>query len=178
MSLTLGTYDTPEGAMKYGVLSVPKKYQYESEWCWAACAEMVLHYHGQTNWSQPKIVEHIYGSPNSNRFTKLPDIYNFYSACGITPDVKFGNNKQDPMPFIDLKSAINQERPVEAYVCWNCNAPANVYGHLLIVYGWGEHQEDKYAFVHDPRCDGSSGPIKYSDLCKYDGGTWHVAFVC
>lgn len=53
--------------------------QLQSNWCWAACIQMVLNYHGLYV-SQVDVVTKIYGSPNSNNPANESQILNALSG--------------------------------------------------------------------------------------------------
>jgi hypothetical protein len=59
--------------------------QVQSNWCWAACIQMVLNYHG-LNVSQMEVVTKIYGSPYVNQPANEPQILNALS--GWAPDTR------------------------------------------------------------------------------------------
>lgn len=58
--------------------------QVQSNWCWAACIQMVLNYHG-LRVSQSEVVTRIYGSPYINQPANEQQI--LYALSGWAPDI-------------------------------------------------------------------------------------------
>jgi len=65
--------------------SVNKGEQIQSNWCWAACVQMVLNYHG-LNVTQLDVVTRIYGSPYVNEPADEQKI--LYALSGWAPDYR------------------------------------------------------------------------------------------
>jgi len=151
-------------------LGVPQKYQQQKNWCWAACAEMVLSYYGHVteqchiaNWLFNQALCCTSGSSDQcDKGCQVPDVCRVYGNYGIKSAPSSGAN----VSFAMLQSEISGSRPVEVGLSWRTGG-----SHLVIVCGWRTTSVGQYVRVNDP----SSGPqsILYTDLlAAYGVGQW------
>lgn len=151
-------------------LNVPQINQEQTQWCWAGCADMVLHYYGNQGIRQCDLANFLFGlsgccsSPSStlcNQPSPVPDISRVYSNYGIRSTHSAGT-----VTFATLQSEINADRPVEVAYAWSGGG-----GHAAIVRGWDRNSTGPFLRVNDPAY--GSGGVYYSDLLTaYGQGTW------
>ena len=162
-------------------INVPQIKQEQSNWCWAACTEMVLHYYGGTTTRQCDFVNELFdrtecclepSSPNCNRPCGIQDISNLYSSKHI-------HNKlvDKAVPFSKLQSEIDANRPVEVVYFWrDWEEP----GHSVIVHGWRTDGKGEFVHVNDPADSPTtmSGIVAYSELLvPYGKGDWTYTWI-
>ncbi len=166
------------------VINVPQIKQEQSNWCWAACAEMILHYYGGTTGTtiqQCEFADELFGrteccsEPSSlacNRPCEIRDVSDLYSSQDIHSELV--NN---PVPFSTLQSEIGDGRPVEVAYFWGDNGGP---GHLVIVRGWRIDGNEEFVHVNDPADSPTtmSGIVAYSELlAPYGEGEWSYTWI-
>jgi len=148
--------------------TVPQIPQAQPEWCWAACAQMVLQFYGQTV-QQCELASKLFGQaccddPGSllcNDPAQVPDIAGVYRQWGRNAVLVQGQ-----VSFETLQSEINANRPVEIGFAWN-----NGGGHQVLVCGWNIDSTGPYLLVNDP--EWGSGAVYYVNLqAAYGWGSW------
>ena len=171
----------PKSSVTENVIDVPQIKQEQPNWCWAACAEMVLLYYGGPATRQCDFANEIFGrtecclkpsSPNCNRPCEMPDVSNLYSSNHIH------NRLVDKsVPFSKLQSEIDAGRPVEVVYFWrDWGKP----GHSVIVRGWRTDGKEEFVHVNDPADSPTtmSGIVAYSELlAPYAEGDWTYTWV-
>ena len=163
------------------IINVPQIKQEQSNWCWAACAEMVLRYHGGSAIRQCEFANELFdrtecclepSSPACNRPCEMLDISNLYSSKRIHSKLV-----EKAVPFSKLQSEINANRLVEVVYFWrDWGKP----GHSVIVRGWRIDGQEEFVHVNDP-ADGPatmSGIVAYSELLiPYGEGDWTYTWI-
>lgn len=151
-------------------INVPQIKQEQSLWCWAACAEMVLHYYGNAGVRQCDFANWLFGqsgccsSPSSsvcNRTCVVADVQRVYTQWGIRCSLTNGT-----VSFSTLQFEINGDRPVEVAYQWEGGG-----GHVAIVRGWDRINTQPFVRVNDPAY-GSLGVYYAELLAAYGFGTW------
>lgn len=166
------------------IINVPQIKQEQRNWCWAACAEMILYYYrgtAGTPTQQCKFADKLFceteccSEPYSsacNRPCEIRDVSALYSSQGIHS--KLVNN---PVPFSTLQSEIGDGRPVEvAYFRRDSEEP----GHLVIVRGWRIDGNEEFVHVNDPADSppSMSGIVAYSELlAPYGTCEWTCTWI-
>lgn len=152
-------------------LNVPWIKQEQTQWCWAACADMVLHYYGNATVRQCDLANWLFGltaccqAPGTslcNRPCQIADVCRVYNAWSIRCYSASGT-----VSFGALQFEIDNDRPVESGIAWNGGG-----GHVVIVRGWYDNSR---VYVNDPWY--GHGVISYNDLVTaYGLGTWFWTF--
>ena len=164
------------------VLPVPLKGQIKSNWCWAACTEMIDHFFGTSPRMQCQIV-HSYFQPfssspitvdcdtfgcDTNPPAIAPDynsklmITNIYhgssrvlSNLGYYSSIEYFPNSPN---WSTIVTEINECRPIILMVAQtpvnnpNINSP----NHVMVIYGYKEVGSSKYILVRDPWYPGTN----------------------
>lgn len=158
-------------------LGVPRFPQQQTQWCWAACAEMVLEFYSFPNVDQCDLANIAFpqaggaccNNPSSSLCDKpLSDaeICRLWANKGIK--YSYVNSF---IPFTTLQSEINAGRPVEvAFTLSNG-------GHVVIVQGWSQTPMGPYLFVNDPAGGAGQGLVSYQHLLTAKGsGSWDATW--
>lgn len=156
------------------IINVPHIKQEQSNWCWAACAEMIFRYYGVSPTRQCDFANELFDRTeccldpsglNCNQPCEIENLSNLYSRKGI-------NSKflSETVPFSKLQSEINADRPVEVVFYQK----RKKRGHLIILHGWRITGTEKFVHVNDPKdSDGASRIVTYSELLHaYKEGKW------
>ena len=166
---------------KEKIIDVPRIKQEQPNWCWAACAEMVLRYYDRPAIRQCDFANELFdrteccaepSSPDCDRPCEMLDISNLYSSKHI-------HNKlvDRAVPFSKLQSEIDANRPVEVVYFWrDWGEP----GHSVIVHGWYADGNDEFVHVNDPADSPTtmSGIVAYSELLvPYGKGDWTYTWI-
>lgn len=156
-------------------LNVPQIAQEQTQWCWAACADMVLHYYGNTGIRQCELANWLFGLPGCcsnpssslcNRPCQVADVSRVFMNYGVRSS---GGN--GTVSFSTLQFELNGDRPVEVAYSWNGGG-----GHVAIVRGWDQNSTGPFLRVNDPAY--GSGGVYYSDLLTaYGLGTWFYTWI-
>lgn len=156
-------------------LDIPWMKQQRELWCWAACAEMVLHKLGQPSVRQCRIAgaflgEHCCatscGNDCCNEACDAIDVQPIYANFGVDADFH-----DDTISFSKVRAEISDgDVPVEVAIKW----PGDNGGHLLIVHGWSAHNNVRRVKLNDPLY--GQGEIRFSDLKEYKGGHWFATW--
>lgn len=164
---------SPPPAPNSKFLPVAHVLQKKSQWCWAACAQMVLEYHGQ-NVSQCKLASALLGSrwccflPMScNSPCTATQVSALYNSFGLG-----STHQSNQVSFDTIKSEIDADQPVEVGFEWIGGG-----GHLAIVRGWEQNSLGDWIRINDPVLrfykNYGQGTMLYSKLAKpYGIGDW------
>jgi hypothetical protein len=147
-------------------LCVPLIPQDQKQWCWAACAEMILKYYKENRIGQCDLANLAFAdagggccnTPSSSLCdkklsdsrirqlfdTKAVNIHHHYTAGSV--------------PFATVRGEIDNYRPIQIGITLRGG------GHVVIVQGWTLTQMGEYLIVNDPGSGGSQGPVSFSDL--------------
>lgn len=162
-----GTSNTaPDGK----VLDVPQLRQQTLNWCWAACAEMVLRYFGR-DVGQSEIaaryVEYLksHDKPHSLSPAEVQCVIRDFSEVlgmwGIEADYR----RRD-ISFSTVQKEIDAGRPVVVLLDWFGGD-----GHFVIIRGWYIERGEPMLKVNNP--ERGSGLQTYADLVEaYGQGVW------
>jgi hypothetical protein len=157
-------------------IAVPQFSQEQSEWCWAACAQMVLRYYGNNAVRQCDVAARLFGQPGCsenpssslcNEPAQVQDIAGVYSDWG-RPTPQYVNGS---VPFKTLQSELNAKHPVEVGFIWKDGT-----GHQVIICGWNIDTTGPLLLVNDPRW--GSGGVYYTNLVlAYGWGSWQDTWI-
>ena len=161
--------------MSNKTLSVQRIPQYETAWCWAAAAEMVLKYYHRRGVRQCRLANDRFNRNDCCPRSTMPDACNdgvsdldigsVYTEWQIDETMHVG-----PVGFTDLKDEIDGERPVE--VGYKLYGDGD-YGHAVIVIGYDEDEYGEFVTVNDPDPFRRSGDLPMQDFESADGrGYW------
>ena len=155
------------------LLPVPYVQQTQTEWCWAACAEMVARYFGATAVKQcelANVLHHQTGcctapaSAACNQPTDYPGVFTVYAHLGIG----LIGHTWAVNPQVVLRE-LTAGRPVEVGYTWDGGG-----GHVAVIYGV---TPAGLLAVHDPWPDFGSGFATYQFvLTAYGMGRWTYSF--
>lgn len=157
--------------------NVELKGQRYSEWCWAACMEMVL---GNRRFPSPGQCG-LAGSafslntccgfpfdPDCNRPLPVPQTGKEYAKWGVS-SLFFTH----PISFEQIVQEISNNRVVLVGLLWSSGG---VYrgGHAVLVVGWDENEDGRFLVVYDPRGSGGVASSQWYDdlLNAFGGGSW------
>jgi hypothetical protein len=147
---------------------IPQIYQEQTEWCWAACAQMVLQFYGEDA-PQCALATQLLGEaccdnpsdPLCNEPAPVPNLASLYGVWGHNAVLANGD-----VSFETLQDEVGINQPVEIGFSWGDGT-----GHQILVCGWNIDSQGGYLLVNDPRW--GSGPVYYVNLqAAYGWGTW------
>ena len=149
--------------------------QSQSEWCWAACAQMVLWYYGSRQVRQCDFADWLFGQracckhPSSslcNWPCRIEDVSSIYSRWNLQSSL------HKAVSFEILEREIKDRRPVEVGYLWL----GGDSGHLALVVDTTSFKNKKHVKVHDPFY--GKGMVEFSALERaYGLGTWHATWI-
>jgi len=152
------------------ILPIFQIYQDQTQWCWAACADMVLNYYGAHNFHQCDCANWLFGLsiccdvPSSficNQPCNIGDVCSLYDRWGLRCSYTEGS-----VLLATLQFELNHDRPVEIGYAWNGGG-----GHVILVTGWFKTSTDVVLVIKDPTT--GSGTSLYKNLLTAQGkGTW------
>jgi len=124
------------------VLAVPFIYQEQTNWCWAACAEMIYRFLGITNWRQCHMAQAIFGAnccsvPSSSVCNQPNWVENALNLVGIR-----WYRHETAYSFYGVRFEIDASRPVQVMYAWSSGG-----GHAALIRGY---YDDTDLDVHDP----------------------------
>lgn len=160
----------PLGGRSLPVMQIAQE---QTQWCWAACAEMVIRYYGtavrqcdEANFLRQR--NDCCAAPSSNACNQpcqVDDVARVYTNWGITCTPQLSQ-----VPFATLSSEIDASRPVEVAFYWTGGG-----GHVAIVRGHGQHEGKPVVQVNDPAY--GTGVTFYESLrTAYGQGQWAVTW--
>lgn len=147
-------------------LCLPVIAQDQNQWCWAACAEMILKYYKETGIGQCDLANLAFADagggccrvPSSSLCDKKlsdPQIGQLFDMKAVRIHYHYTANS---VPFAVVQGEIDNCRPVQIGVTQRGG------GHVAIIKGWFTAQMGEYLIVNDPGSGGSQGPVSFSDL--------------
>jgi len=151
---------------------VPQIPQEKEEWCWAACAQMLLQFFG-IEVQQCDVASQMFGepccanpdSPLCVGPAQVPLIANIYAQYGHNASLISGK-----VTFETLQDEINANRPVIVGFDWGSGT-----GHQVLVCGWDVDSLGQRLLVNDPWQ--GSGPVYYVNLlAAYGLGSWQYTW--
>jgi ABC-type bacteriocin/lantibiotic exporter with double-glycine peptidase domain len=151
-------------------LNVPWIKQEQTNWCWAACCQMVFNYYGLYAVHQCNMASWLFGAdccaaPSStlcNQGATADQIVRVYNVNGFQCSYSNG-----AFSFGQLQWEIDNNRPLEPAFFWNGGG-----GHVVIVKAYYDNQT---TYVNDPWY--GQGVVKYADLLTaYGMGRWALTF--
>jgi hypothetical protein len=170
-------------------LSISPVVQQESQWCWAACVEMVMAFLGSPQ-DQCQAVTGLPGRPPGDpcsdpasfqligcSILKMADVW---KSVGVNSKLILGTDDEElpALEFDKLKTEINEKRPVEVGLSWHGGRG----GHAMIVKGYGQIGGRDSVWINDPLgastkfgsdLKGGEGQILFKDLMEANGyGAW------
>jgi len=164
---------SPPSVSKASILPVAHLTQMKSQWCWAAAAQMVLDYYGQSK-SQCELANILLGKRTCcfwvnrcNVSCTEAQVAQLYSSLGLS-----STHHSTPVSFSTIQSEINANRPIEVGFSWSSSR-----GHLAIVRGWEQNTSGDWVRINDPDLwlhqNNGQGKMLYSKLAKpYGIGKW------
>ena len=157
-----------------GPLNVPMIKQEQRNWCWAACADMILHYYGNPGITQCQLANWAFGQssccqiPSSTlcdngigdaKISQLFSVYGLRSSYTANY-VAYG--------ILDIE--IGSRRPVEVGYTWNGGG-----GHVAVVIETTVISGRQVVSVNDPGY--GPGSVYYPDLLTaYGLGRWDATW--
>ena len=162
------------------VINVPQIKQEQSNWCWAACAEMVFRYYDGAAARQCEFANELFGrteccskpsSPDCNKPCRKEDVSKLYSSKHICSTFV-----GSVVSFSKLQSEIDADRPVEVAYFWGDKGET---GHLVVVRGWRVDGKEEFVYVNDPGdSPGEDRIVAYSELlAAYGKGNWTYTWI-
>lgn len=130
------------------VLDVPHFRQEKSQWCWAACAQMLVEYYGaKAPVTQADLAEDGQGNKTDNE----PKSFNVIKTIIDKNTNKTAIEKEGEFTETQLRSMLNNGNPV-IYLIRRYNTSSKKWtGHYRVIYGYYKTSSDKYVYlVHDP----------------------------
>ena len=164
------------------IINVPHIEQEQTNWCWAACIEMVLRYYDTSVAQQCELANELFvgvpdccsepSSPECNKPCEIEEISTLYLHRNIQSQLVDEN-----VSFSTLQSEIDADRPVEILFQYKQKEKR---GHLVIVRGWYTIETEEYVHVNDPKDDDADLPrmVAYSELLNaYGEGKWTSTWI-
>ena len=155
----------PPGAVK--VLNVPYKHQEQTNWCWAACCEMVFHYYNVLNVRQCDMASYQFGAnccaaPSSSVCNQGNWPENIYNHWGFT-----NSKSNNALSLSSVHYEIDNNRPVEPYYAWTGGG-----AHVAIIRGYYDNGDLE---VSDPWY-GTSRHSYSNVVSAYGLGRWAATY--
>jgi hypothetical protein len=167
------------------LIDIPGVWQEQSNWCWAACGEMLFNFHHRPKFiDQTCLAESLFnctcsaGDPQCDTPIRANQVLDLLMIMGLNCRVSAG-----PITETALRQEIDDHRPVEAGVLWQ----GGLSGHLVVLRGYAvdDHADGCWVDVNDPALRIEPGPdplqnyggCRYSELQAYNGtGSWAWTF--
>jgi hypothetical protein len=168
-------------------LGVRRTRQLRSNWCWAACVDMVLDFYGQPEIRQCDIVgrklhKPCCSDPFNSKYDVTcdeKDIRAVWNQAGIEARAHLGQLTADNgwLNSAQLVDELNNGRPVQLGLKWDSTG-----GHAIIVHGWKNSSKGLFFIVNDPwnwaavdvpEIVNGKGSVHYEELRQaYGMGKW------
>jgi hypothetical protein len=159
------------------LLPVPRIRQEQTNWCWAAAADMVADRYGMPEVRQCRLAQDLFNlipdccRPENavnletcNKGCDVEDVAPVYLSLGIGAQFTDGL-----VTFVDLVSEINDCRPVQVAFQWS-GGPG---GHVALVIGYGHDQDGYFFVVNDPLDQFQMALVRFDSLISaYGQGEW------
>lgn len=145
--------------------------QSQTEWCWAACIQMLMSNRFGSYPAQCTMAGHAFLPLAPESGCSDPQRINFPLPVGRVAQelARWGMSSQSqsrPVSFQSLVSEISANRPVKIGLLWNGNG-----GHAVLVVGWDQSSQGRFLILHDPQR--GAGSVWYEDLMTaYGLGNW------
>ncbi|MDG3008448.1 papain-like cysteine protease family protein [Paludisphaera mucosa] len=153
-------------------LSIEPKLQEQSEWCWAACLDMVLEANADFSKNQCDFANAAYEltgcclAPSSSLCNQPIPVIQFrqeYERYGFAAQFYNGS-----ISFNAVKLEVDADRPVQVGVSWTGGG-----GHAMLITGWDQEGTEQFVFVTNS-LDRTKTRVRYSDfLTVSNQGTWN-----
>ena len=157
-------------------LAIPRVEQTQTNWCWAACAEMVLHYFGKSALAQCDFATFLVNDPSCCTAPSSPmcdtrceydEVGLVYGHWGIQATLV-----RSAVTFDTLVQELKSQQPVEVGIIW-----AGGGGHLVLVVQATDSNGQALVVVRDPRPDYSFNVLQYGELLTAHGyGVWDATW--
>jgi hypothetical protein len=155
-------------------LKVPHYHQKGDQWCWVACAQMVLRFFGvsraqceiATGQLQKQCCDGATAPVFCDEGCTAEEIDQTFALMGLA-----GVRINEPATPGEIEKELfgKNPRPIVAGIKWE--QPG---GHLIVITGLRTYQNIRYVRVNDPLY--GPGDVRYSDLVEYygrsDSGRW------
>ena len=162
------------------VLDMPQLHQQTDNWCWAACAEMVLRYFGHDA-AQSKIAERYvaylkaHNKPHSmgcaDTQCAVSDFGEVLKMWGVKAD-----HRPRDIAFSTVRKELDAGRPVIVLLDWFGSDECFLDGHFVIICGWHIERGEPMLKVNNP--SRGTGLQTYADLVMaYGQGVWKQTWV-
>lgn len=162
--VTITIVPTPPSPSK--VLPIPFAHQEQTNWCWAACCQMVLAYRGipvqQCDMASFQFGANCCAAPASstcNQGAWPEPVYRHWGSVCLRSNGPFTSSQ--------VQTCIDGDSPVQPYFAWT-----NGGVHLAVIIGY-DSQGD--LLVHDPWFGRSRGSYR-NVLSAYGLGHWALTF--
>lgn len=139
------------------ILNVTKKTQEKSEWCWAACAQMISIYKRGSSPSQTDIVKKIKGS-NVNASGTVSEIRSAIQTALNWNSNSYSVSSQNVIGYSSITSYINNNKPIVLGILWRGGG-----GHVYVVSGYDNYPYSE-VYLTDPASGGYGGNYTYTAL--------------
>ena len=158
-------------------LAIAHVEQEKSEWCWAACTQMVLTSFGQqveqcevASVLFPDCCDRADDDDTCNQTCEREDILTVYENFNVTATFV---EDSDEIVFADIRSEIRDRgRPVQVCIHWHEGG-----AHVLVIFGWRVKGSFRFLRIHDSLKNGF-GEIRISQLREYeDQGDWTFTWI-
>ena len=136
-------------------LGVRRIRQLRSNWCWAACVDMVLDFYGQPEMRQCGIVgkklhKPCCDDPFNDKYDVTcdeKDMRGVWTNMGISSRAHLGQPTNDNgwVKPEELVKELSNKRPVQLGLKWDGGG-----GHAIIVQGWKDSSQGLFFLVNDP----------------------------
>ncbi|HXD93082.1 MAG TPA: C39 family peptidase [Bacteroidia bacterium] len=153
---------------------VPEILQVQTEWCWATCATMVVHFYGSPNANKCDFANWLFtqttccinpDSNNCNQGCQTDDIKKVYSQWGIESTINGSVTSNI------LVAEIDANRPIEVRFAWDDGYGGYSGGHVVLVVGYENSPSPDTFLVNDPWY--GQGFHNYNELMTaYGKGVW------
>jgi hypothetical protein len=149
--------------------------QEKANWCWAACADMILDFYGASLVTQCRIVNNFFTRDGARSCCRPENNEVCDEGCN-KEDIKTVYDRfsfsalfiEESITFQKLALEINAGRPVQVGYKWNSRG-----FHVAVVIGWRRGAHGDVVFIHDPLEEFAQGQVFFEDLqSAYDRGEW------
>ena len=152
-------------------LTVTYAQQQQTNWCWAACCEMVFHHAGaNTTVTQCDMASAEFGGPCCSTPGSAQCNQGNWPQSAYTR-FNFGFTfQQRAISFAEVQAEINANRPVEIYYAWTGGASA----HVALIVGYYANGDVE---VYDPWPSYGPGRRAFSYVQNaYNMGAWTMSY--
>ena len=151
-------------------LDVPHIRQEKSQWCWAACAQMIVKTCDPNNIkTQAKLVTELWESAKDDAANRT-DIINVVEKQFTNEDTgqkivegKYISNPEN-MTDTRMRQILDSGSPIIYLAGKYANNGKRESGHFRVIYGYYKQSDNKYVYlIYDPW-----DPVKYGNNVHYD----------